>query len=189
MQTNLNGHPDKYGVTATVRIPADLKRELSDEAAVRGISFAQYGASILMGSHKRAAEQSTQVDLLLRERRQLQEQAAKQKQRLEAQIQHIARLEQTIKKLKSQAPVQRETDKLILSKLQQNRHILEQFLAGSTTGVTISQAALGNAGFDVRYATTTVQYQGKQYICVYDVCYCQEGDMVFIDILDPRTLC
>lgn len=189
MQTTQKDADEKYGVTTTFRIPADLKRQLLDEAAVRGISLSQYNASILMSSHKRGAEQSTQVDLLLRERRQLQEQAAKQKQRLEAQIQHIARLEQTIKKLKNQAPVQRETDKLILSKLQHNRHILEQFLAGSTTGVMISAAALVNAGFDVRYATTTVQHQGKQYICVYDVCYCQEGDTVMIDILDPRTLC
>jgi hypothetical protein len=189
MQTTLNDPENKYGVTTTFRIPADLKRQLADEAAVRGISLSQYNASILMSSHKHAEAQSTQVNMLLAERRQLQDQAAKQKQRIEAQAQHIARLDQTNQKLKGQTHVQRETDKLILSKLQQNRHILEQFLAGSTTSVTISQAALAQAGFDMHYSTHTVKHQGKQYFCVYEVCYCLQSDSVLIDTLDQKTLC
>src|SRR5436190_6135439 len=75
---------EKYGVPVSCRIPASLKKELGDEAAIRGISLSQQLTNHILTNHNKDSNQSSEITLLLRERERLQQENFKLTQELQA---------------------------------------------------------------------------------------------------------
>lgn len=182
----MNGPNEKYGLTTSFRLPADIKRQLGNEAKARGITLSQHASSILLSSHMQVAEQSAQVEILLTERRQLQHQLAAQDDQIAILKQQLEMLSKTNSALEQRHADLSKADRIVLEKLQQNRSILKGFLSN---GPTISKSELKSAGFDARYSTSVATHQGRQYFCVFDLCYSVDGNRVLIDQIEPETLC
>lgn len=171
METNMNGEGEQYGVPMTVRVSGSLKHQLSDEAAARGLSLAQYAASVLVSGHRKSADLTAEVSLMLKRLKQ-------QQQEMQAQESELAALRSSQAKQASRD----DAEKPALAKLRQNYQILLSFTQqGSAT-----EQELRQAGLDFNYITSRVQQGDKLYYCVFGVCYLQEGERFIIDNLGPQ---
>ncbi|GAA4310139.1 hypothetical protein [Nibribacter koreensis] len=145
-----------YGLPITLRVPAELKRKLSDEAAALGISLAQHGAGILAGAHQASESVSNQLDLTLRENRTLG-------QRLAA--------------LETQTAWQEGEAGTVLDTLRRNFAVLA---AAHGKREAVTEDALRAEGFDFNFNTHIALLDGAQYFCVFGLGYRLEGKKVTI---------
>lgn len=149
-----------YGVPITCRISGSLNTQLAREAKSLGISLAKHTANLLVSGHANVADQIAETSILLKEKQQLSEEVAA---------------------LKAKLAARGEAQRLVVAKLERNYHVLQSFLQKGR-GV-VSKQELVNAGFDMQYVTSVITHNNKFYFCVFDACYLQEKEKVYIDTI------
>jgi hypothetical protein len=151
-----------YGLPITMRVPADLKRTLSVEAAQLGVSLSQHGAALLAGFHKTEEANSLRLDSALREKRDLGK---------------------SLDDLKDKYSWQTGDTGQVLEILRKNLCILSEAHA---KGEHLKEGELRERGFDFRYATHVAHVKRRQYFCVFTMAYRLEGGMVYILSLNSQ---
>jgi len=163
MNHEINPHPgasqepdeiSKYGVPVTFRLSAHMKKILGDEAALRGISLAQYGADLLLTAHKNSADKTAEMNMLIRERDLLKQQVTNLTDKLQ----------------------EKEVVVPPLAAIYKNRGILQCFAANGT----ITKAVLEKEGFDFGYMTHAAVINDMQFYCVVDIAYAVDKDLITI---------
>ncbi|KAA9325042.1 hypothetical protein [Adhaeribacter soli] len=155
---------EKYGVPVTFRIGAQMKKELGDEAALRGISLAQHGANLLLTCHQNSQEQTAEVSLLLRAKETIKQQNNS--------------LAQNLKDVEKQLADYRQDDQVVRI-LQRNRDLLSKY---SSAG-SIAKSKLEQEGFDFHYITHK-GLKDREYFCILNMSFYVENDTVFIKPLN-----
>ncbi|AMM50753.1 hypothetical protein TH61_05570 [Rufibacter sp. DG15C] len=156
MQEQTKEAAELYGLPITLRVPAELKRKLSDEAAALGVSLAQHGAGILAGAHQASESVSTQLDLALRENR---------------------ALGQRLAVLEKQSAWQEGDAGSVLDTLRRNFAVLAE---AHEKREAVTQDALRARGFDFNFNTNIAFLDGAQYFCVFGLGYRLEGKKMTI---------
>ena len=84
----------KYGITVSCRIPALLHKEIGNEAALRGISIAKHLSSLVQLGHHQEASTNAEINILIRERENLQKEVQALTKQLEKHEQKLQQQEQ-----------------------------------------------------------------------------------------------
>jgi hypothetical protein len=143
----------KYGVPSTVRLSAHMRKILGDEAALRGLSFSQYGVDLMLTAHKNSADQTAELNMLIRERDLLNQKV----------VQLTGKLQE------------KETESPVLASINKNREILKQH-----AGRIVTKEFLEKEGFDFRFMTHAALENEKQLYCVLDMAYAVEKETITI---------